>query len=135
VPDVSLIAEEHAPPWRGWLFVLAFGCVLITLTLIIAALGVSRWSNPGWPSFALFVLVLISGVRAGSIAVLVGAGMLPERKSWRGVVLLAWGLVALAAPPFGIALLLQLSVLGLMLPLVIGIVLSLLRRACRPQAA
>ncbi len=74
-----------------------------------------------------FLPVITSGVLLGSILVIVGALMLPERKSWRGIFLVIWGLIALTSPVFGYLFLFPWGVLVLLLPVVISILVTLSR--------
>lgn len=104
---------------RVWLRIVAVGCVLVVLAMLAAALVVFDKKHFGWMAGSTFLGVLSSGVLVGGLAMLVGAAMLPERKNWRGLTLMLWGLIALTSPLFGYLFMLPWAALVLLLPLVI----------------
>jgi MFS family permease len=110
---------------RRWLNLAMAGCALVVLAMATAALVVVDKARFGWLVGASFLPAITSGAIVGAILLLVGAWNLPERKSWRGVTLLIWGLIALTSPAFGIMFLLPWGFLVLMLPFVIAAFVSL----------
>ena len=115
-------------PKRVWLMLTAVGCALVAVALIVVALVLVDKTHFGWLVGSLFLEVVSSGVIVGSVVLLVGAWKLPERKSWRGITLLLWGLVALTSPAFGLLFLFPWGLLALTLPLVIAILIGMFRR-------
>lgn len=114
-------------PARRWLFLALAGFTLILLGMTTTALVIADKPTFGWLVGTLFLPAITSGVIVGSILLLVGTWNLPQRKSWRGVTLLVWGLIALTSPAFGIMFLLPWGFLVLMLPFVIAAFVSLVR--------
>jgi hypothetical protein len=55
--------------------------------------------------------------------------VLPVRKSWRGIALIVWGLVAATSPAFGLMFLVPWGLLAVTLPLVIAILVRERRTA------
>ena len=115
-------------PRPVWLIVATIGCSLIVLAMAVVALVLFDKPHFGWLVGTWFLEIISSGVIVGSIVLLLGAWNLPERKSWRGVLLLVWGLVALTSPAFGIMFLLPWGLLALSLPFVVAILITLFRR-------
>lgn len=112
---------------RVWLRIAVVGCVVVVLGMLAAALVILDKQRFGWMVGSTFLGVLSSGVIVGGLAVLVGAAMLPERKSWRGLTLIVWGLIALTSPLFGFMFLLPWGLLALSLPVVIAALRGLSR--------
>jgi hypothetical protein len=112
---------------RKWLVVTTIGCAVIVAAMLVVVLALV--DKPHFQSIVgpMFLPVVVSAIVAGSVVVLVGAFMLPERKTWRGIVLIVWGLIALTSPLFGIMFLLPWGVLALLLPVVITILVTLFR--------
>jgi len=112
---------------RGWLILTTIGCALIVIALAVTVLVLVDKPRFGWLVGSAFLPIIASGVLFGGLAVLIGAWNLSIRKTWRGWALLAWGLVALTSPAFGIMFLLPWTVLVLMLPVVVSILISSFR--------
>ncbi|HEY4640029.1 MAG TPA: hypothetical protein VII75_01675, partial [Thermoanaerobaculia bacterium] len=53
---------------------------------------------------------------------------LPDRKTWRGITLMVWGLIAVTSPLFGLLFLVPWAVVAVALPLVMIILLRHSRR-------
>lgn len=113
---------------RGWLVLTTIGCVLIVFTMVVVALVIADKPRFGWLVGSMFLPIITSGVLVGSILLLIGAWNLPDRKNWRGLTLLAWGVVALISPAFGFMFLLPWGLLALFVPLVAFILITLYRR-------
>jgi hypothetical protein len=126
-------AYDHAPIAPGqprrWLILATIGCAMVVVAMATVALVIIDKPLFGRLAGARFLEVITSGVMVGSVILLVGAWNLPERKSWRGVVLLVWGLVGITSPAFGIMFLLPWGLLALSLPLVVWILVTLFRGA------
>lgn len=112
---------------RRWLMLAKIGVALVVLAMAVVALVVFDKKQFGWLVDWKFLPIITSGVLVGSIMLLVAAWNLPERKSWRGVVLLVWGLIALTSPAFGFLVLFPWGLLVLSLPVVISILITLSR--------
>jgi hypothetical protein len=115
-------------PRPVWLIITTIGVSLIVLAMLVVALVIFDKPHFGWLVGWTFLPIITSGVIAGSIVLVIGAWNLPERKSWRGILLLVWALVALTSPAFGIMFLLPWSLLALSLPFVVAILIALFRR-------
>jgi hypothetical protein len=103
------------------------GCGMVVLGMIVSVLVMIDKEHFGWLVGSWFLAIIASGCLAGGVLVLVGTLKLPERRTWRGLVLLAWALIALTSPAFGYAFLLPWAVLVLMLPVVIPVFVQLYR--------
>lgn len=108
-----------ARPRRGWWMLCLIGVAMVVLGLIVAALVIYDKEDFGWMVGPMFLPIMASGVILGGLLVIVGAWKLPQRKTWRGITLIVWGLIAAASPAFGYLFLLPWGVLALMLPAVI----------------
>lgn len=114
---------------KSWLTLATVGCVLIVIAFIVTALVTFDKPQFGWLVGTWFLPVITSGVIIGAILILIGVFNLPERWTWRGMVLILWALIALTSPLFGIMFLLPWGVLVLTLPMVIAVLLALFRSA------
>jgi Ca2+/Na+ antiporter len=125
---VRFAASSNSTRHR-WLWLAAIGCALVVLAMITSALVI--WDKPhfGWMVGTAFLGIITSGCLVGGLLVLVGTLKLPERWTWRGIVLLVWALIALTSPAFGFLFLLPWGVLALMLPLIVPIFVTLFRTA------
>jgi hypothetical protein len=116
----------------GWLRLATIGVALVVIAMSVSFLVMADKETFGWLVGSAFLPIITSGVFVGAILVIIGAWKLPERKSWRAIALIIWGLIALTSPAFGLMFLLPWGVLVLGLPVVIvalvglrsGIVLS-----------
>lgn len=122
LPDSSIVK-----PRRGWLIAATIGVVMVTIALIVSALVTFDKLHFGSLVGTWFLPIIASGVIAGALVLLVAAFMLPERKSWRGIVLIVWALIALTSPALGLLFLLPWALLTITLPLVIAILRALFR--------
>ena len=131
----SMSELEHSSaavlPRRRWLMVAKIGVALVTLAMVVVALVIFAKEQFGELAGSAFLPVITSGVLLGSIMLIVAALNLPERKNWRGIVLLVWGLIGLTSPAFGWLFLFPWGLLALLLPVVISILITLSRT---PQA-
>lgn len=114
-------------PRRGWLIVATIGVALATLAMLAIALVMLDKTHFGWMVGTWFLEIISSGMIAGGLVLLVGAAFLPERKTWRGILLIVWALIAITSPGFGLMFLLPWGVLALSLPLVIAILMRFFR--------
>jgi MFS family permease len=112
---------------RGWLITATIGVALAALAMLTIALVMLDKTHFGWMVGTWFLEIISSGMIAGGLVLLVGAAFLPERKTWRGIVLLVWSLVAITSPAFGLMFLFPWGVLALSLPLIIAILLRFFR--------
>jgi hypothetical protein len=112
---------------RRWLMVAKIGVGLIALTMVVVALVIFAKEQFKELVGPAFLPIIGSGVLLGSILVIVAALRLPERKTWRGIFLLVWGLIALTSPALGIMFLLPWGLLALTLPVVISILITFSR--------
>jgi hypothetical protein len=112
---------------RGWLIVATIGVALAALAMLTIALVMLDKTHFGWMVGTYFLEIISSGMIAGGLVLVIGAAFLPERKTWRGIVLLVWALVAVTSPAFGILFLFPWAVLALSLPLIIAILMRFYR--------
>jgi len=112
---------------RGWLIVATIGVALATLAMLTIALVMLDKTHFGWLVGTWFLEIISSGMIAGGLVLLVGAAFLPERKTWRGILLLVWALVAVTSPAFGLMFLFPWGLLALSLPLIIAILMRFFR--------
>jgi hypothetical protein len=114
---------------RRWLLLATFGCAFVCLAMIVVALVILDKPHFSGMVGANFVPIIASGVFVGAFAVLVAALMLPERRTWRGIALIVWALIAIASPLAGFLFLLPWAVLVATLPLVIVVLTRFYRTA------
>ncbi len=116
-------------PSRRWLILTALGAAFVVVAMIVALLAVFDKPHFGGMVGSAFLMIITSGVMVGSIMMLIGTFMLPERKTWRGIVLIVWALIGLTSPLFGLLFLGPWALMGLLLPLVIVVFVQLFGRA------
>ena len=122
MPLMSEIAlTESAPARRGWLIAAWIGVIMVLIALLAVAALVFDKAQFGWLEKSLFLEVVSGGVMAGGLIVFIAAWFLPERKTWRGITLMLWGLLAVTSPWFGLLFLFPWAVVAVALPLVIAI--------------
>jgi hypothetical protein len=104
---------------RGWIITAWIGCimVLIAIAAVAAATFDKELVKP------LFLEFVSGGVMAGGLIVFIAAWFLPDRKTWRGITLMLWGLIAVTSPWFGLLFLVPWAVVAVALPLVMTILL------------
>jgi hypothetical protein len=102
---------------RVWVTTAWVGCVMVVIA-ILAVAAVSFDKDLVKP---LFLEYVTGGVMVGGLIVFIAAWFLPDRKNWRGITLMVWGLIAVTSPWFGLLFLVPWAVVGIMLPLVIAI--------------
>jgi MFS family permease len=124
-----------ARPRNTWLIVATIGVSLIVLAMVAIALVMLDKPHFGWMVGTWFLEIISAGMLVGGVVLLVGAAFLPERKTWRGILLLVWGLIAVTSPAFGLMFLLPWGVLALTLPFVIVVLRTLFRRRREGQLA
>jgi hypothetical protein len=112
---------------RGWLLAATTGVVMVTIALIVSTLITFDKPHFGFLVGTWYLPIITSGVMAGALLLLIAAFALPERKSWRGVALILWALIALTSPAFGLLFLVLWAVLAITLPIVIAILVALFR--------
>jgi hypothetical protein len=103
------------------------GCVLVVIAMAAVALVLVDKPHFGFLVGTWFLAVISSGVIVGGLVLLIATWNLPQRGTWRGVVLFIWALVALTSPVFGIMFLFPWGVLALTLPLIIWILATMPR--------
>jgi hypothetical protein len=108
-----------ARPRRGGLILAAVGLALVAIAMIFVALVLIDKEHFGELVGTMFLQVITSGVIVGSLMMLVGALMLPQRWTWRGIVLIVWSLIALTSPLFGFLFLAPWAVMLVTLPVAI----------------
>ena len=107
------------PRRRVWLNLATTGVVLVVIAMAVSALVIVDKPRFGWLVGSAFLPVITSGVIIGGLTVFVSAWMLTQRKTWLGIALILWGLIALTSPAFGFLFLLPWGVLALTLPVII----------------
>jgi hypothetical protein len=123
----SMMPSVAVPARRGWLIAATIGVAMAILTLFVLALTMLDKSHFGWLVGTWFLEVISAGMMVGGLILLISASLLPERKTWRGITLILWGLVAFTSPGFGIMFLFPWMVLALTLPLAIVILRGFFR--------
>lgn len=125
--------ENNAiPPRRGWVMVSIIGCALVTIAMLVVGLSLIDKKHFEPIVGMSFLVILGSGVLVGSLMVLVAALVLPNRTSWRNILLMLWGLIGITSPFFGYLFLLPWGAMLVLLPGVI-IALASLYRASDPR--
>ena len=119
---------------NSWVRVAAFGVALIVLPLLVSVLVMVDKDHFGSLVGRYFLPAIALGVIIGSIITLVAAIRLPQRKTWRCIVLIVWALIALTSPLFGWLFLLPWGVLAVMLPVVIVALVGLWKETRVPIA-
>jgi len=115
--------ERAVRPRRGWLITAWIGLVMVLIAMLVVAAVIINKPLFGWLVKSLFLEFITAGVMIGGLLVLLAGFFLPERKTWRGITLMLWGLVALTSPGFGLLFLLPWGIVAAALPLVIAILL------------
>lgn len=123
------------PPRRLWVNLCTIGCALVTIVMIVVALVIFDKERFGSMVGGWFLQGIMSGVLVGSLLVLIAAWNLPQRKSWRSILLMVWALIGLTSPFFGIMFLLPWGVLAAMLPFVIAALVQLYQATERRQGS
>jgi hypothetical protein len=108
-------------PRRGWMIAAWIGVVMVVIPMLVVAAVLIDKPHFGWMVKSLFLEFISGGVMAGGLLVFIAAWFLTERKSWRGITLMLWGLIALTSPGFGLMFLLPWGFVAAALPLVIAI--------------
>ena len=112
---------------RKWLTVVTFGFAAMILAFIVSALVLFDKPHFQWMVGTWFLPIMTCGVIAGGLLIIVGTLLGPARKTWRGIVLIVWGLVAVTSPAFGFLFLAPWSLLVVTIPLVVWILATLRR--------
>lgn len=120
-----IIIESASAPRRGWLMAAWTGVVIVLIPMLVVAAVIIDKPHFGWMVKSLFLEFISAGVMAGGVLVVVAAFFLPERKTWRGITLILWGMIALTSPAFGLMFLLPWGIVAAALPLVIAILYRL----------
>ena len=131
----SASSDSIATSRRRWLTLAAVGCGLVVLAILASALVIFDKKHFGWMVGSMFLVVISGGCIVGSVLMLIGALKLPERWTWRGILLLVWALIALTSPGFGYLFLVPWGVLALLLPVVIPVFVTLFRQGAVAHAA
>ena len=120
------MSEIAAAPRRPlWPALATTGVVLVVLAMAVSALVIADKENFGWLVGSAFLPAITSGVMVGALLLLVAAWKLPQRRTWRGIALILWGLIALTSPAFGYLFLLPWGLLVLSLPVIIAALVGL----------
>ncbi|MEA2236671.1 MAG: hypothetical protein QOC81_1395 [Thermoanaerobaculia bacterium] len=131
--SITTHPSATTPPRNGWLIVATTGVSLIVVAMLAIALVMLDKPHFGWMVGTWFLEIISGGMMVGGLVLLVGAAFLPERKTWRGILLLVWGLIAVTSPAFGLMFLLPWGVLALTLPFVVVALRTLFRRRRESQ--
>jgi hypothetical protein len=110
-------------PRRGWVIAAWIGVVMVLIPMLVVAAVIIDKPHFGWMVKSLFLEFISAGVMIGGLLVLLAGFFLPERKTWRGITLMLWGLIALTSPGFGLMFLLPWGLVAAALPLVIAILI------------
>jgi len=115
--------NEAVRPRRGWVITAWVGVVMVLIAMLVVAAVIIDKPHFGWMVKSLFLEFISAGVMIGGLLVLLAGFFLPERKTWRGITLMLWGLIALTSPGFGLMFLLPWGLVAAALPLVIAILI------------
>jgi len=110
--------KQHGSVIAAWI-----GCIMV----LIAILAVAAVTFDKELVKPLFIEYVTGGVMVGGLIVFIAAWFLPERKTWRGITVMLWSLIAVTSPWFGLLFLVPWAIVAVALPLVIAI----LRRQSR----
>ena len=114
---------------RIWLRTIIAGFAVASLAFFAVLLVMDK-AHFGWLMGWAFLPVITSAVIVGGVVMLIGTLCIPQRKSWRGAVLIAWGVIAAISPLFGLFLfLLPWVLLAVTAPLVIWVLAGMLRES------
>ena len=113
---------------RRWLYVATVGFAIIALTMVVVALVLVDKKHFGQLVGGSFLGVIICNVIVGGLLLLVATWNLQERRTWRGITLIVWSLIAVTSPGFGYLFLMPWGVLALSLPLVASILFTAFRQ-------
>ena len=104
--EIAMNENAAVRPRRGWIAAAWIGCVMVLIPMLIVAAVLIDKPHFGWMVKSLFLEFVSGGVMAGGLLVFIAAWFLPERKTWRGITLMLWALIALTSPAFGLMFLL-----------------------------
>jgi hypothetical protein len=120
---------------RLWLRTIIAGFALVSLAFVAVLLVMDK-AHFGWLMGWAFLPVITGAVIVGGVMMLIGTLCLPQRKSWRGAVLIAWAVIAVTSPLFGLFLfLLPWTLLAVTAPLVIWVLAGMRRESLTLAAA
>jgi hypothetical protein len=125
---MSEIAINESPR-RGWVIAAWIGSVMVLIPMLVVAAVIIDKPHFGWLVKSLFLEFVSGGVMVGGLLVFIAAWFLPERKTWRGITLMLWAVIALTSPAFGLMFLLPWGLVAIALPFVIAILLRQSRMA------
>jgi hypothetical protein len=125
---MSEIAINESPR-RGWVIAAWIGSVMVLIPMLVVAAVIIDKPHFGWLVKSLFLEFISGGVMVGGLLVFIAAWFLPERKTWRGITLMLWAVIALTSPAFGLMFLLPWGLVAIALPFVIAILLRQSRMA------
>jgi hypothetical protein len=117
----EIAITQNVRPQRAWLIAAWAGVIMVLIPMVVVAAVIIDKPHFGWMVKSLFLEFVSGGVMAGGLLAFIAAWFLPERKSWRGITLMIWGLVALTSPAFGFMFLLPWGLIAASLPLVVSI--------------
>jgi len=100
------------------------GFALVVCAFVAVLLVIADKPHFGWLVGSGFLPAITIGVILGGLLMLIGALRLPRWKTWRGLTLIVWSIIAMTSPLFGIMFLLPWGILAITAPLVIWILLS-----------
>lgn len=123
------LSQPRASMRRLWPVLAATGLALVLIALAVVCLVIADKPHFGNLVGPRFLPIITSGIFVGAFLLGLATWNLPVRRTWKGIVLFVWALIALTSPLFGFLFLLPWSVLVLSLPLVAWIVIGLFRAA------
>lgn len=112
------------PQSRKWLILAWAGFALILLAIATVCLVIFDKEHFSWLVGPAFVGSVVGMVAAGSIALMVAAAFLRPGKTWRTFAVVAWSVLALISPLFGLLFLFPWGVLLITAPVIITILLN-----------
>lgn len=129
MPEIAIEAPPAAAgSKRLWFRVVVTGFVLAMIAMLTVLLVMVDKPHFGWMVNWMFLPAITSGVLVGGALMTIGSLMMPERKTWKGIAIIVWGLIATTSPIFGFLFLAPWSVLAVTTPLVIWILMGMRAR-------
>jgi hypothetical protein len=122
-------------PARRWTPLAWIGFALVMVALFTTCLVLVAKDRFDWLVSGSYYLQSIIGlIFVGAIALIVAIALSPYRKTWRGIGVIVWALIALTSPLLGYLFLLPWALMLLTAPLVFAALYSW-SRAARPAPA
>lgn len=104
---------------RRWMILVATGFAMVMVAIIVVCLVIIAKAQFQWLVGSAFLGSIVGLVLLGGLLMLVATFMLPDRWSWRSILVIVWSLIAVTSPLFGIMFLMPWAVLLFASPFVV----------------